>query len=143
MGQIVNIQKINEKTSLQQAQGTLIMHNNELFKYWDEGCTRYVYVNEDRTKVIKIHKERDFCRHSFNQEEVNAYNNASEEDKLLMVKPTLINGMIEMPFVTPIKFGGKRLTVKQRVFAMSCRNEVGWDNEGNLLCFDLDEFKKY
>lgn len=27
-------------------------------------------------------------------------------------------------------------------FAMSCRNEVGW-KDGELVCYDLDEFKKY
>ena len=29
------------------------------------------------------------------------------------------------------------------LFADSCRGEVGWTKEGKLVCFDLDEYKKY
>ena len=140
MSTIHNIQELTEKHSLQQAQGTIIFHNNEYFKYWDEGCSRYVYVNEDRTKVIKIEK---FQYGSFNKEEAEVWNKASEENRELMVEAKLIGNIIEQEFVLPIKFGGKRLNIEQRLFASSCRNEVGWTKDGKLKCFDLDEFKRY
>lgn len=143
MDNIINIEQVSNKTSLQQAQGTLIIRNNDTFRYWDEGCTRYVYVNKDRTKVIKIEKDKYSAHRTFNVEEFQKYKNASEEDKKLMVEPTLVYGMIEMDFVTPIKFDSRRLSIKQRIFASSCRNEVGWNKDGELVCFDLDEFKKY
>jgi len=79
----------------------------------------------------------------FNQEEFDIYENAKGERRDQMVETTISSGIIEQEFVTPIKFGGKKLTIPQRMFAMSCRNEVGWSKDGKLLCFDLDEYKKY
>jgi len=60
-----------------------------------------------------------------------------------MAKTQLVNGMVEQEFLTPIKFGGRRLSIPQKLFASKCRNEVGWTDDGRLVCFDLDEFKKY
>ena len=82
--------------------------------------------------------------HDFNKEEAEIYNKASEEDKAQMCPTKLVViGFIEQKFVTPVKYGGKKLTLEQKAFANSCRNEVGWDENGELVCFDLDEFKKY
>jgi hypothetical protein len=92
--------------------------------------------------VIKIHQERGFNA-KWNEEELDIYENADDEDKEKMAETTLVNGMIEQEFVLPIKFGGKKLTIAQRLFARKCRNEVGWDKDGNLKCFDLDEYMKY
>lgn len=132
---------MQDSFSLDEARSMAIMHNGEIFKYFDEGCTRYVYINESETKVIKIDKNKH--SNKWNEEEIDCFKNASDDDKRLMVKTRIINGLIEQDFVTPIKYGGKRLSIEQRLFASSCRNEVGWTEDGKLLCFDLDEFKKY
>jgi len=142
MGEIINVQQILEnKISLEEAKSMIIMHNGETYTYFDEGCTRHVFANKNETKVIKI-LQRD-NHFDFNTEEANIYDKASDDDKKQMAKTELVNGMIEQEFCLPIKFGGKRLTIPQKLFASQCRNEVGWDKDDNLVCFDLDEFKKY
>lgn len=142
MGQIINsIDIVEEKISLEDARSMAIMHQGEVFTYYDEGCTRYVYVNKDESKVIKIDKMRG--SHKWNQDEIDIYTKISEENRKQMVPTRMFNGIIEQDFVTPIKYGGKKLTIPQRLFANSCRGEVGWTEDGKLLCFDLDEFKKY
>ena len=142
MGEIINVQQILEnKITLEEAKSMIIMHKGEAFTYYDEGCTRHVFANKDETKVIKI-LQRDTGQ-DFNTEEALIYKNASEEDKSQMATTELVSGMIEQEFCLPIKFGGKRLSIPQKLFASQCRNEVGWDKDDNLVCFDLDEFKKY
>lgn len=142
MGQIINVIDVLEnKISLEEAKNMLIFHKGELYSYFDEGCTRHVFVNKDETRVIKI-LQRGSGK-DFNTEEANIYTNASDEDKEQMAKTELVGSMIEQEFVTPIKFGGKRLTIPQKLFASKCRNEVGWTEDGRLVCFDLDEFMKY
>lgn len=142
MGNIISIQDLQEKKILiEDAKTLVILHKQEAFKFFDEGTTRYVYVNQDNTKVIKLNKtESGF---DWNTEELKIYQNATEEDKAQMAKTEMTNGFIEQDFCIPIKFGGKRLSISERLFAASCRNEVGWSREGTLICFDLDEFKKY
>ena len=132
---------IEQQISLRDAQDMLIIHNNETFKYFDEGNTRYVFVNNDKTKVIKLAKDK--FSNKFNEVEFDIYQNADEKYKKQMAPTRLENGFIEQDFCLPIKYGGRRLTIKEKLFASACRNEVGWDQEGNLVCFDLDEFLKY
>ena len=142
MGKIILVQDIIEnKITLEQARDQSIMHKGEVYAYFDEGCTRYVYANEDNTKVIKLLKSDIGI--NYNETEVEIYKNAKPDDKKQMAETELIHGFIEQEFVTPIKFAGKKLTIPQRLFASSCRNEVGWRENGDLVCFDLDEFKKY
>lgn len=131
---------IQNKISLEEARGMAILHQGEVFKYFDEGLTRYVFTNNDRTKVIKLLKGNS---KDYNVEEANIYNKASDEDKANMAHTTLSNGFIEQEFVMPIKFAGKKLTMEQIIFAQQCRNEVGWNKEGKLVCFDLDEYLRY
>lgn len=132
MLEITNIKEI----SLAEAENTVFLHKGEVYTYFDEGCTRFVYANQDRTKVIKIEK----CPNFANQEEYEIYENSPEQDK--MAETRLVGDFIEQEFVLPIKFGGRRLTLAQIAFANSCRNEVGWKGD-KLVCFDLDEFKRY
>jgi hypothetical protein len=141
MSQIIMMQDvIDRKVTVAEASKMGIMHQGEMFSYFDEGCTRFVFSNEDRTKVIKLEKEG---RGTFNQIEIDIYKNASDEDLAHMAETKMINGFIEQEFVMPIKFGGKRLTMEQIRFSRSCRSEVGWTKDDRLLCFDLDEYKKY
>lgn len=121
--------------------GSIIVFQGVVYSYWDEGCTRYVFTNEDQTKVIKIPK--DGFSQRFNDSEYETYNNSAEEDRGKMALTELVNGVIIQEFVTPIKWAGKRLSIPQKIFASKCRKEVGWNSEGGLVCFDLDEYLKY
>ena len=142
MGNIIKIQDIIEnKISLSDAMDMAIMYQGEVFSYFDEGFTRYVFTNKDKTKVIKLHKERR--GKDYNQDEADIYKNSNDEERKQMAITKLENGFIEQEFVLPIKFGGKKLTMEQIRFAGSCRNEVGWTKENTLVCYDLDEYKKY
>lgn len=120
---------------------SVIHHKGELYTYYDSGLSRHVFVNDDKTKVIKIpiNPSSQF----FNDEEYEVYLNASDTVKSKLVKTEIHNGIIEQEYVTPIKYSDKKLSIPQIIFARSCRDEVGWDKEGNLVCFDLSEYKKY
>lgn len=142
MGQIIHIQHIMEnKISLDEARSMAIMYQGEVFTYFDEGCTRYVFKNEGKTKVIKLLKSG--IGKNYNQEEADIYHNATDTQKNEMAVTKLVGGFIEQEFAEPIKFAGKKLTMEQVRFASSCRQEVGWTKDGRLVCFDLDEYKKY
>lgn len=142
MGNILKVQDIVEnQISLHDARSMAIMYKGEVFSYFDEGCTRFVFVNKDKSKVIKLLKSN--LGKDYNKEEAEIYEKASPEDKLQMAESIMHDGFIEQKFCLPIKYGGKKLTIPERLFAASCRNEVGWTEEGTLVCFDLDEFKKY
>tara|TARA_R110000796_G_C14481474_1_gene426745 strand:- start:288 stop:713 length:426 start_codon:yes stop_codon:yes gene_type:complete len=141
MSKIIMVQDIVEKKiTLSEAKQMGIMHEGEIFSYFDEGLTRHVFANEDNTKVIKLEQSNIG---TFNELEDKIYRNAKDEHKAKMAKTKLVNGFIEQEFVMPIKFGGIKLTMAQVRFATSCRNEVGFNKEGELVCFDLDEYKKY
>ena len=121
----------------------VIIHKGEAFTYFDEGLTRYVFVNAEKTKVIKILIDKD--SKDYNLEEIEIYENASEDKKEQLAKTEIChNGLvIEQEFCNPIKLDSRKLTIPQMLFASSCRNEVGWNKDGKLVCFDLDEYKKY
>jgi len=120
-----------------------ILYKGEVFTYFDSGLTRHVFTNPDKTKVIKIL----INKHSkdYNLEEIEIYENADEATKNQMAKTvvTYDGHVVEQEFCNPIKFDERKLTISQTLFASSCRNEVGWDKNGKLVCFDLNEFKRY
>lgn len=134
------IEEIFKNISYSQIENIVFFHEGEIYKYYDQGLSRYVFVNEEKTKVIKvqIHPEMDD-----NEKEFNVYNKASEEDKEKMAHTKLIGGLIEQEYVIPIKWAGKSLTEEQKKFALSCRKEVGFRKDGTLVCFDLSDYKKY
>lgn len=121
----------------------VIIYKGESFTFFDTGLTRFVFVNKSKTKVIKILINKRGP--DYNQEEIDIYTNASDElKKQLAATELTYNGLIiEQEYVNPIKLDSRSLTIPQMMFAAGCRNEVGWDKEGNLKCFDLDEYKKY
>lgn len=124
--------------TVDQAKDTIISHRGEVFTYWDEGCSRYVFVNKNETRVIKIEKYPN----GENQKELDIYLNASDEDVENMAHTDMSLGIIEQEFVLPHKWAGQKLDMKQIQFSMSCRGGVGWKGD-RLVCFDLDEYKKY
>lgn len=121
----------------------IVLYKGETFTYWDSGLTRHVFVNADKTKVIKFLIEKD--HKDYNLEEFNIWDKASDEvrNELAQTSLELEGSVIEQEFCNPIKFDGRKLSMKQILFAGRCRNEVGWDKDGNLKCFDLSEYKQY
>jgi hypothetical protein len=118
-----------------------VLYKGELFTYFDEGLTRKVYANADRTKVIKFLIREDGL--NYNTEEFEFYESSTQKDKLAKTEISNDNRVIEQEFVLPIKYSEKELTMSEIRFAGRCRHEVGWNKEGKLVCFDLSEFNKY
>lgn len=141
MHKIENILKQDIRNS--SIKNNVILYKGEAFTFFDEGLIRYVFTNKDKTKVIKILIESN--QYDFNKEEADIYKNAPDEIKNQLAKTELTyNGtIIEQEFCNPIKFDERKLTIPQMMFAASCRDEVGWTEDGRLVCFDLDEYKKY
>ena len=126
-----------------------LFHNGEVWKFHDTGLTRRVFVNEDRTRVIKVPVTKMDYEH--NAKEAEAWESMSEERRKEFAECKLLeNGWLEMEFLTTLKdpavfdtFGHVEMTAEKMQFAASCRNEVGFDKEGNLKCFDYDEYRRY
>lgn len=135
---IIQQDKLDESVKKQ-----AILYKGEVFTYFDSGLTRHVFANDNKTKVIKILIDKN--SKEFNQEEVEIYRNADEETRkqMAVTELTYDGYIVEQEFCNPIKFDERKLTMQQILFAKSCRNEVGWTAEGKLVCFDLDEYKKY
>ncbi len=123
----------------------VILYKGEAYTFFDQGLTRYVFVNADKTKVIKLLIERREYGTDYNLEESEIYNNADEDVRKDFAKTELaMNGtIVEQEFCNPMKLDDRKLTIPQMLFAASCRDEVGWNKEGRLVCFDLDEYKKW
>lgn len=138
-----NIEQIISQGVNRDITESVIFYNNEIYTYWDNGLTRYVFVNESKTKVVKLLIENKSF--DYNKEEFEIYDKADNEKKKELAKTTLgINGLfVEQEFCNPIKLDDRKLTIPQMLFARKCRNEVGWTADGNLVCFDLDEYKKW
>jgi len=142
---ILNIVHANRK--LQEADAIIV--NGEAFTFYRSGLTRRVFVNADRSKVIKVPVSKDDYSH--NIKEAQMWQEMDEEKRKLFVPCRLLSdNLLEMDFVyilddpeTDKKFGNIDLSISDIKFAMSCRNEVGFDKEGKLRCFDYDEFKQY
>lgn len=136
--QIIQMDKIDKSVTSQ-----AILYKGEAYTYFDSGLTRHVFVNADKTKVIKVLIDK----HSkeYNEEEVEIYKNATDTQKAEMaLTGTAYDGfVVEQEFCNPIKFDDRKMTMPQMLFASSCRNEVGWTLDGRLVCFDLDEYKKW
>lgn len=118
-----------------------VLYKGELYTYFDQGLTRKVFVNADRTKVIKFLIKEDGL--NYNTEEFEVYEASNNKDKLAKTEISEDNRIIEQEFVLPIKYSNKELTISEIRFAGRCRHEVGWTQEGKLVCFDLSEFNKY
>ncbi len=134
---------IEQQVSANEVKNQVIIYKGEAFTYFDTGLTRFVFANKDKTKVIKLLISKN--NHDFNLEEAQIYKAASVEKKKQMAKTELTydGSIIEQEFCNPIKIDNRSLTIAQILFAQSCRNEVGWTADGHLVCFDLDEYKKY
>lgn len=119
----------------------VVLYKGEAYTYFDSGLTRHVFVNKDRTKVVKTNIEG--LDKDYNKEEVDRFSTLKNSGVTDIAETIYTGNVVEQEFCNPIKFDVRILTVPQMLFAQSCRNEVGWDKDGNLKCFDLDEYKKY
>jgi hypothetical protein len=119
----------------------------EVFTYKNSGLTRKVYENANKTFVIKIHV--DECV-NWNKREFKVWEGAHDVERQKMAQTQhLKNGYIKQEFLYSLDdertkdFIQRDLTMKEIRFAQSCRNDVGFDKNGNLKCFDLEEYKNY
>jgi hypothetical protein len=140
--QILGQDEIYTETS--DVKSMVILHKQEVFTHYDSGGTRHVFVNADKTKVIKLLVNKNGI--DFNLDEFKRYENASDEHRAKMIPTTLQFGglMVEQDFCLPISKGGTPpQTFSEILFAAACRDEVGRDKDGKLVCFDLDEYMRY
>jgi len=141
-----NIEIISDQNSFEKETDVIII-NGESFTYKATGLTRRVYANKDKTKVVKICLER---YNNFNQEEVDIYNEASDKVKNQMAETEILdNGYIVQEFLWTLddpltdSMITRDITVEEIRFARSCRNDVGFDKNGVMKVFDLEEYGKY
>ena len=73
-----------------------------------------------------------------------------EKTKLEMASTKILeNGYIEQEYLHTLddketaEWLGRDMTMKEVRLATSCRNDVGYDENRQLKCFDLHEYKKY
>lgn len=126
----------------------VIIVNGEVFTYKASGLTRRVYQNSDKTKVIKIALRTSYQNN--NLEEVKIYENASQKAKSQMAETRLLdNGYVEQEFLWTLDdpltdtMITREITVEEIRFARSCREDVGFDKNGVMKVYDLEEYKKY
>ena len=77
----------------------------------------------------------------YNEIENRIYQTAVSNGELAHTQ--LVHDVIEQEFLEPIKWSNKEMNLSQIQFSGKCRGEVGWDNDGVLKCFNLDEYKKW
>jgi len=136
--------KINHEQFSQENKADLVIINGEIFTYKNTGLTRRVFVNDDKTKVVKIPVYLNSF--DFNTEENECWVNASENVKSEMANTQILdNGYIIQEFLHTLddenteEWLGRDMSMKEISFAKSCRNDVGYDENGKLKCFDLNE----
>lgn len=115
-----------------------ILYRGEVYEYLDSGLTRRVYVNSDRTKVIKILIDDDGINH--NEIERDIYNSKKGCGELCHTYYDKELNIIVQDYLRPID---RELLPGEIRLSMSCRGEVGLDVNDRLLCYDLDEYRKY
>ena len=122
-----------------QSKSDVLLYKGEAYTYLYEGLSRMVFVNADKTKVIKHNKTET----NFNQLEIDIYTGANEQDKAQMAQTTYNEAfqVIEQEYCRPML--PHEMTLELMLFANRCRGDVGWNSTGELVCFDFAEYKKY
>ncbi len=145
----MNIEKIiqADKDSLEN-NADIIIVNGEAFTFKNSGLTRRVFVNADKSKVVKVLVKGN--SKDYNKEEIECWNGASDTVKKELAETELLdNGYIMQEYLHTLddpetaNWLGRSLTMKEIRLAGSCRNDVGFDKDGNMKCFDLHEYKQY
>jgi hypothetical protein len=141
-------QIVNVNTATVESTADVILVNGEAFTYKNTGLTRRVFVNKDKTLIVKAPIAKYHQEH--NDNEARLWEEADEETRSQLAETKrLANGYILQEFLqtlddeTTEAWLDRPMTNKEIRFAASCRNEVGYDANGVLKCFDYDEFKQY
>lgn len=141
-------QIINVSTATVETKADVIIVNGEAFTYKNSGLTRRVFVNKSKTLVIKVPVEKDYQKHNDNEAEL--WITSSETNKAQLAETKrLDNGYILQEYLQTLDDDetediiGRPLTMEEIAFASSCRDDVGFDSNGVLKCYDYDEFKKW
>lgn len=141
-------QIINVNTATVESKADVILVNGEAFTYKNTGLTRRVFVNKTKTLVIKVPVDEDYQRH--NDNEAKLWLEPSDELKAQLAETKrLPNGYILQEYLHTLDDDetqdiiGRAMTMDEIAFAASCRDDVGFDSNGVLKCYDYDEFKKY
>lgn len=136
-----------------EVKGDAIFHNGKVFTFHETGLTRRVYVNAERTKVLKV--PVSLIDYEHNRHEAEAWEQMNSEKREEFAECKLLeNGWLEMEFLVTLNELSKDeklaeewshidLSAAQMAFAASCRNEVGFDKDGKLKCYDYDEYRRY
>jgi len=126
----------------------VIIVNGEAYFYKASGLTRRVYANKDKTFVIKIPLRESYQYN--NKEEFLIYKEANQKTKNKMaLTEVLPNGYIKQEFLWTLDDPEtenqitREVTLEEIKFARACRNDVGFDKNGNMKCHDLEEYLKY
>lgn len=143
---ILNILQVNIATV--ESKADVIIVDGKPFFFKNTGLTRRVFVNEEKTLVVKVPiTDLDF-RH--NQNEADTWKNGDDDVKKELAESHLLpNGFLIQEYLHTIdddateEWLGRPLTMSEIHFSQSCRNEVGFDADGNLKCYDYDEYKRY
>ena len=146
MSKIEQIVDVNVATV--ESTADVILVNGEAFTYKNSGLTRRVFVNEAKTLIVKTPITKYDQAH--NDEEARLWEEADEETRSQLAETQrLSNGYILQEFLqtlddeTTEEWLNRPMSMSEIRFATSCRNEVGYDTNGKLKCYDYDEFKKY
>jgi hypothetical protein len=141
-------QIIEVNTATVESKADVIFVNGEVFTYKNSGLTRRVFVNEDKTLVVKVPVDTQSQIH--NDAEITFWDEASDEIKPQLAETKrLPNGWVIQEYLHTLddpeteEWLGRPLTNKELRFAASCRSDVGFDNEGNIKCYDLEEYKQW
>jgi len=146
MSKIEQIINVNQATV--ESTADVIFVNGEAYTFKNTGLTRRVFVNKEKTLVIKVPTQTHFQIH--NDNEAKLWAEASDEIRLQLAETKqLSNGYILQEYLHTLDdkdteaWLGRSMKMSEIRFATSCRNDVGYDDEGRLKCYDYDEFKKY
>jgi hypothetical protein len=139
-------QIINVNTATVESTADVILVNGEVFTYKNSGLTRRVFVNADKTLIIKV--PITVLDQVHNDNEAELWSEADEETRSQLAETQrLSNGYILQEFLqtlddeTTEEWLNRPMSMSEIRFATSCRNEVGYDTNGKLKCYDYDEFK--
>lgn len=113
-----------------------VFYKDEVYTFLDSGLTRNVFVNSDKTKVIKLLIDLDGINH--NEIESNLFD--LDNDEMAFTEYDKEYNIIVQEYIKPVD---RELTLQEIKFSMSCRGEVGLNKLDKLVCYDLDEYKKY
>ncbi len=144
--------KIEEVSSVQvrtvEADADVILVNGVPFFYKNTGNTRRVFVNKEKTLVVKV--PITTLDQQYNDNEAQKWDEFSDEVRTQFAETKLLEGgyvvqeyLHTMDDPETENWLGRNMTMSEVRFALSCRNEVGYDANGVLKCYDYDEFKKY